>query len=298
MKLIVGSGYLGLRVAAAWRNAGEEVVLLTRSAERAREFTAAGYRGLVADVTDRASLASLPRVESMLYAVGFDRTAGKPMREVYVAGLRNMLDALPATGTLQRWIYISTTGVYGSADGLVTEASECHPTREGGQVCLDAEQQLREHPLGGKCVILRLAGIYGPGRVPNRQALLEGKPIVAAPESRLNLIHVDDAVRAVLAAENCCQPPELYLVSDGNPPLRREYYAEVAHQLGVEPPRLVEPSSVEVSTGAAHASSRSARAHDASAKVISNRKMLEALGVTLQFPTYREGLRQAFAAGD
>ena len=79
--------------------------------------------------------------------------------------MRNVLAALPAeTGRL---IYISTTGVYGPADGdWVDEVTPPDPQREGGRASLAAEQVLAAHPLGQRSVILRLAGIYGPGRVP------------------------------------------------------------------------------------------------------------------------------------
>jgi nucleoside-diphosphate-sugar epimerase len=129
---------------------------------------------------------------------------------------------------------------------------------------------------------LRLAGIYGPGRVPRREALLSGEPLVAA-EGRLNLIHADDAVRVILAAERLARPPRLYTVSDGQPPLRSEYYAEAARLLGAPPSRLVSPPD------------SSATARGGTNKRIANRRMLAELRVELAFPTYREGLRDALA---
>ena len=93
-----------------------------------------------------------------------------PMATVYVDGLQAALDALPtATG---RIIYISSTGVYGQTSGeWVDEESECRPTREGGRVCLAAEGVLASPDLGQRAVVLRLAGIYGPGRIPRRTEL-------------------------------------------------------------------------------------------------------------------------------
>ncbi|MBL8830463.1 MAG: NAD(P)H-binding protein, partial [Planctomycetaceae bacterium] len=114
-KLIVGCGYLGLRVAGRWLAQGDTVYAVTRSSARADEWRGLGIHPLIADVTDPASLRDLPVAETVLFAVGYDRSAGKAIGDVYVDGLRHVLDALPtATG---RVIYISSTGVYGECDG-------------------------------------------------------------------------------------------------------------------------------------------------------------------------------------
>ena len=93
-------------------------------------------------------------------------------------------------------LYISSTGVYGDADGeWVDETTPCRPAREGGKACLAAEQVLAEHPLGKRSVVLRPAGIYGPDRIIRAEALRRGEPIDAPADGYLNLIHVDDLDR-------------------------------------------------------------------------------------------------------
>lgn len=290
MKLVIGCGYLGLRVATAWRHAGHEVAAVTRSTATARQFAAQGFRPVIADVMDPASLRALPEVQTVLYAVGFDRSAGYSRQQVYAAGLSHVLDALyaHAPAVPGKFIYISTTGVYGEIEGDITEQSPCEPQREGGAACLEAEQRLAAHPLGDRRVVLRLAGIYGPGRIPNREAMLAGEPIIAAPDSRLNLIHVDDACQVVLAADALAAPPVLYLVADGNPPWRSEYYAEAARLLGAPPPHLQWPPPQQ------HASqTTTGRTRGESAKIIRNDKLLRDLKVQLAYPDFRAGLRQA-----
>ena len=81
-----------------------------------------------------------------------------------------------------------------------------------------------------RAFVLRLAGIYGPGRIPHRADLAAGRAIAALPEGHLNLIHVDDAAAAVLAVEAAGHPPRLYLVSDGHPVRRADYLAELARR--------------------------------------------------------------------
>ena len=225
-----------------------------------------------------AALPDLPRASCVLYAVGYDRNAGHSMREVYVEGLRSVLEVVPSSA--RRVLYVSSTGVYGQAEGRwVDEQSDCQPTRQGGQVCLEAERLLEGHRLGARSIILRMAGIYGPGRVPRRDELLSGRSIVAPEQGYLNLIHVDDAVRVILAAEKMSHLPNLFLVSDGHPVTRREYCRHLAQLAGASRVRFENPPG------------DSPKAQRASAdKRIRNTRMVEQLQMKLAYPSYREGL--------
>lgn len=282
-KLIFGCGYLGLRVARRWREAGEQVYAVTRSASRAAALQAEGLLPFVADVRDGQSLAQLPVADTVLYAIGFDRAAGGTIREVYVDGLRAVLAALPAeTGKV---IYVSSTGVYSQNDGQwVDESSPCEPTRAGGQACLEAEQLLAAHPLGQRAVVLRMAGLYGPGRIPNLEALRRGEPIAAPQHGFLNLIHIDDAASVVLAAEAQAKPPRLYLVSDGHPVVRRQYYEEVARLAAAPPPHFEPPRVGEPVTARALSDKR-----------IKNERLVRELQVEIKYQSYREGLAAIMA---
>jgi nucleoside-diphosphate-sugar epimerase len=282
-KLVFGCGYLGHRVADRWLAAGETVYVVTRSAARADVLGEQGLTPIVADVIRPATLAGLPIADTVLYAVGYDRTTGESIRKVYVDGLANVLAALPPeTG---RIVYISSTGVYGqTGGGRVDETSECRPVREGGQACLDAERLLAAHPLGQRAITLRLAGIYGPGRIPSRQQLTAGQPLAVPADGCLNLIHVDDAASVVLAAERRAPLPRLYVVSDGQPVERRMYYEELARMLGAQAPRFV----------AAPPGSQ-ALARSATDKRIDNARLLGELAVRLAYPSYRQGLAQVVA---
>ncbi len=296
-KLIFGCGYLGRRVAERWRDMGHDVYVVTRSSERAQALAASGLTPIVADVMTPASLVDLPNAETVLYSVGFDRTAGHSIAEVYVGGLANVLMRLPvSTGRL---IYISSTGVYGATDGeLVDEDSPCRPQRDGGRACLEAEALIdaahasRVGPRDGwwtaRSIVLRMAGIYGPGRIPRQRELLAGEPLDAPQQGFLNLIHVDDAANAALAAERVTSP-QTYNVSDGHPAQRREYYQEVARLIGAPAPRFADsPVDSGVLTPA--------RDRAISDKRVSNARMLRDLLSQLRYPTYREGLAAALAA--
>lgn len=226
--LIVGCGYLGTRVAALWRAAGRRVAALTRSNSAA--LTAHGIEPVTGNVLDPASLRALPPAATVLYAVGMDRTAGKSMRDVYVNGLANVLDALPPCA---RFVYVSSTSVYGQTGGeWVSESSATEPTEESGKVVLEAESLLRARLPGA--IILRFAGIYGPDRLLRKAPVLKGEPLVGDAEKWLNLIHVADGARAVPHAEAHAAPGETYNVSDGTPVPRRDFYTRLAQLLGTE----------------------------------------------------------------
>lgn len=296
-KLIVGCGYLGRRVAARWAKQGDVVHAVTRNAARAAEFLELGYKPIVADVTDPTMLTGLPPISTVLVAVGFDRSTCRSnggnfsIRDVYVDGLRNILDNLKAVEVDRkpRVIYISSTGVYGQADGgWVDEGSSCEPTREGGKACLEAEQLLSRHALGMNAVVLRLAGIYGQNRIPRRRDLERQAPMPIS-DGYLNLVHVDDAADVVLAAETYMLDgklgPETFIVADGNPVRRRVYYAEVARLLGLPEPEFCAPEFCAPET-----SGQSVPARRLGNKRMRTTKMMDLLKPSLNYPSYREGL--------
>ncbi len=277
MKLVVGHGYLGSRVAKLWQSQGDTVFVTTRDPQKVSALEASGLRPVVCDVADPASLVGrLPEVTTVLYAVGFDRSRNQGMREVCVGGLRNVLNAL--SDKTKRVIYISTTGVYGQDDGSwINEDSPCQPSRESGRVFLEAEQALQTHAIGQRAIILRLAGIYGLGRIPSAEDLRAGKAIQASPDAYINLIHVDDAAQVVIAVEAQAKPPRTYLVSDGHPVVRSEFYSEVSSLFRTPPPAFEKPTA-----GADRRGNTSKR--------VSNARLLSEVSVEFKYRTYRDGL--------
>ncbi len=275
-RLIVGCGYLGSRIAQRWRSQGDVVCVLTRSVDHALQFQKQGLRTHVGDILKPETLTDLPAPETVLFAVGHDRSSGASIQSVYVDGFHHLLDALPpSSGPV---LYTSSTGVYAQEDGeWVDEDSMCEPDREGGRACLAAEKMLRAHPRGQDAIILRLAGLYGPGRIPRSVDVVAGKPLPVTGNDYLNLIHVEDAVAVLLAAADQGGLARTYNVSDGSPTNRREYFTALARLLRAPTPRF------EV---AAEWSERKSGTN----KRVSNDRMIRELGVRPIYPTYQEGL--------
>ena len=287
-RLVFGCGYLGARVARLWNKAGDDVFAVTRSDSRQQTLSEEGYSPFLADVTRPETLFNLPQVDTVLIAVGMDRSVYSDIRKVYVEGLKNVLDALPAS--VQHVIYVSSTGVYGNFDGAwIDEEAKAEPKREGGKACLEAEQLLKQSRWGARATILRFAGIYGPARVPTRQQILDKRWDRLSPFGYLNLIQVDDGASIVqLIAHSVDVDPDntdtlaqTFLVSDGQPPLRRDYYDWIADRFGVGPipwePNAVAPLESRAS----------------SSKRISNRKLQQHFSIDFMYPDYRAGLTHA-----
>ena len=282
-RLIFGCGYLGRRAAAAWLANGDEVFALTRSAKNAADLSAVGVEPVVGDVTHPESLASLPDVDTILYSVGFDRNAGPTKREVYVDGLRNAFHAVE--GRCRRFVHISSTSVYGQENGEdIDEASPAEASHESGVICREAEQLVAKcsESSGTQATILRLSGIYGPGRLLSRvEAIREGLKLPGPADSWLNLIHVDDAVSAVVKAASVSDLAPLYLASDDQPVRRRDYYETLARLTNSPAPQF-DPAAV-------------ARHTRGLGKRCRNRFLKEQLEVALQFPTIASGLPHALS---
>jgi nucleoside-diphosphate-sugar epimerase len=271
--LIVGVGYLGREVALRWAGGSNRVVGTTRHQHRFGALEELGIRPVVWDVLDPGA-GQLPSAETVLYCVGFDRSLGVPIHNVYVDGLRATLEQLPPC---RRFIYVSSTGVYGdAAGGWVDESTLPAPTDVAGRACLEAERVLAHaaRQRGMDTVVLRLAGLYGPGRFIGVEALREQRAIEADPDAHLNLIHVEDAATVVTAGRARAEQGGVYLVSDGHPVRRRAFYEYAASLLNSPPPKF------------AHARSRRSRGD----RRISNARMLTELHVKLAFADYRQGL--------
>jgi nucleoside-diphosphate-sugar epimerase len=274
-KLIIGCGYLGRRVAARWLAQGHTVFGMTR--DKPGELHALGIRPIVGDVSEMLDVAGLPPAETVLYAVAPGRKEGQRPDDVWLLGLTHITIALEEWPIRPRFLFISSTSVYGQSKGEeVDESSPTQPREETGAVLVQAEDYLRRRL--PDAVILRLAAIYGPGRLLRSAAILAGEPIVADPDKWLNLIHVDDGADAVLAAEARGRAGAIYNICDGHPVRRREFYTRMAEVLGAPAPRFMPPAPDAL------------LAHETANRRVSNRRMREELQVELRYPHYGDGL--------
>lgn len=280
--LIVGCGYLGLRAGRLAQHAGWQVQATTRS--RFETLAAEGFQPIEFDWNDSRTLDRLPATTHVLIAVAYDRHSRVDRFASQVDGLARLIRHLDKDRPADRSAdvcYISTTGVYHQTGGMwVDETSPTRPSREGGKAHLAAEAKLRSMRSDRPTTTLRLAGIYGPERVPRAADVIAGEPIASPPSGFLNLIHVDDAATAVMNCFGCPMRQPLYVVADDQPVVRREFYRQIARETGSPEPTFVDP---EADSGV--------RFRSETDKRVWNRRVRRDLLPVMKYPTYREGLR-------
>ena len=228
--LLAGCGDLGLRVAQRLQAAGTEVWALRRQPPAPDNSS---IRWLCGDLTRPETLRELPTgITRVVYLPTPDRRDESAYRATFVDGLGHLLDALGG-GSLRRVLLVSSSAVYGDhAGGWVDEETTPAPLGFNGAVLLDAEQALAAHLVPS--VVLRLAGLYGPGRLQLIERLRTGQ--VRVPRVRphwANRIHVDDAAAAIVHLLELVDPLPLYLGVDDTPLPLDVLYDHLAALIGV-----------------------------------------------------------------
>ncbi|MDX1764559.1 MAG: SDR family oxidoreductase [bacterium] len=286
---IVGCGDIGRRVAAIEKGNGSRVTGLARSEESAERLRSAGIEPVGGDLDDPNSLIDLPTGGTVLYYF-----APPPAFGVKDPRMGSFLDSLTTNAVPARVVLISTTGVYGDCQGAwITEEQPPRPGSDRARRRLSAERRLESRAARLKLpyVILRVPGIYGPGRLP-LDRLRRGEPVVREEEAPFtNRIHADDLARVCVAASRQGGSGRVYNVSDGQPSTMTDYFYRVADFLGLpKPPAIsMEAARERLSPGMLSYLMESRR--------LDNRRMREELGIQLVYPDLETGLRAIVESG-
>ena len=283
--LIIGCGYIGLALGRALKALGHEVAGVRRpSAAAAQELEAVGITPILADITVPGALPCPPNTFDVVVNCVAPQGGGvERYRAVYAGGLRNLVDWLSSAPS-RLLVYTSSTGVYGQDDGsVVTESSITEPSTETGCVLVEAEQLLSQaHEQGRvKPIILRLAGIYGPGRGYWLRRLRGGELATRDDENDrlVNMIHQDDVVGAVLAVIERGHPGEIYNVVDDWPVSVREMRMS----------RLFSPLASAAAISTENSPPARGNRPRATNKRVSNSKLKAATGWRPKYPSFEEG---------
>lgn len=274
LSLVLGCGYVGEALATQLRAAGKSVLATSRSATRLDALAnRIGIRGLVFDPVADTPARLLECVESAttinLWCL---LTPQALASEASRARLFAALASLPLTAA----VLSSSTGIYGPVtDAVVNENTPpvLASPREQRLAAIEAEWlRLPE------ARVLRLAGLYGPGRLIGAASLREGVELPGAADAWLNLIHRDDAAALLAAMAAHPSARTIELGSDGSPLRRRDYYTYLASLIDAPPPRFQQDRGGDPG-----------KRIDASSTV-------RRLGFQPRFADFREGLRAAWAA--
>jgi nucleoside-diphosphate-sugar epimerase len=267
--LVIGCGYVGQPLAGVLA-AAHDVYVLSRSATPSD----GDVRAISGDITEAQALKSvLPcEFDVVINTVSSSKGGVEEYSSVYLGGTRNLLSHLQ----FRKYIWTSSTSVYAQTDGsIVTEESAAEPDSPTSRILRETEELV----LGkGQGIVLRLAGIYGPGRGHLFQQYLRGEARIHGEGARwLNMVHRDDAVGAIIAALEKGRPGEIYNAADNEPVAERDFFAWLAQRLKRELPPSVDEAE------------RARRKRGVTNKRVSNRKLREELGYEFTYPTFREG---------
>lgn len=284
--LIAGCGDIGLRVAQRLQAAGRRVTGLVASARGSERLRTAGVAMCRCDL-DRAAPATgcIPDGGSVVYLVP-PPPAGESDSRV-----QRFLDVLGRGVVPRRIVYISTSAVYGDCGGAwIAEDQPLRPTSARGRRRLDAERRLQAWTeiRETRLVILRVPGIYGPGKLPLAR-LRDGLPVLREAEAPwTNRIHADDLAAICVAALTAPDPSGVYNVSDGHPSNMTDYFNRVADAAGLPRPPAVSRAEAEgvLTTGMLSFLQDSRR--------MKNDRLLCELGITLLYPDLEAGLAACF----
>ena len=280
---IIGCGDIGRRVAGLLLAEKTMVSALVRSEEKGLRLAELGIRPIPGDLDNPSSLAHLPIKGTLLFYF-----APPPGGGNVETRMRPFLASIAPGNEPRRIVYMSTSGVYGDCgDAVVTEETPPNPQTARAKRRFDAETVLgafgRERQVD--VVILRVTGIYGPGRLPVTQ-LASGQPLL---DERLcpptNRIHSEDLARVCVAAAEKAENGDIFNVSDGQVGNMTQYFNAVADLLGYPRPRQV---SMEE---ARQVMSPLMLSYISETRRMDNSKMLRKLGIKLLYPTLAEGLR-------
>lgn len=230
--LLAGCGDLGMRVAQRLLARGDAVWALRRRPLPQRGHDIVWVRG---DLTRPDSLGQLPGgITRLVYLPTPDRRDEAAYRAVFVDGLRHLLAALDGQ-RLRRLLFVSSSAVYGDHGGeWVDETTPPAPPGFDGRLLLQAEQWLAVQ--SPSSVVLRLAGLYGPGRLQWFERLRNGQAKVPRVQPHwANRIHVDDAAAAIVHLLNLPEARSLYLGVDDTPLPLDVLYDHLSGLLGVPP---------------------------------------------------------------
>lgn len=282
--VILGCGYIGIELGRQLQD--ERVVGVRRSAAGIDAIEAAGFEAVQADLTDPDALATVPDAETLVFAASSGGRGAEAAREIYVDAQQTALDHFATrSDSPDRYIYTSSTGVYGDHDGdWVDESTAIEPTTEKTTVLAEAERVALESAadLGIDGTVARLAGLYGPDRY-RLHRYIDG-PVT---EGYLNMVHQEDVAGAIrhLLSEDLARD-EVVLVVDDEPVSKWEFADWLAEECGVDaPPKRTKEERLDDDD-----ISEAGKRRVLTSKRCDNSKLRD-LGCEFEYPTFREGYR-------
>ena len=184
--------------------------------------------------------------------------------EFYVRHMQVLMEKARQSG-VDKLIFISTSAVYGESERTVFEYSELDPVTQSAQAHTQIEQYA-QNLFGEHLCVMRLSGLIGPDRHPIRT--LAGKSNLTNPHRRVNLVHLDDVIKALATVIEKQRYGHCFHLCAEEHPTRQEYYRFAAQSKSLTPPEFVEEEG-----------------NTSEGKILDCRFTLETLGIELSYPS-------------
>ncbi len=294
--LILGCGYLGLQLAQSARARGWEVKAVSRSQDALAEAAAAGastFCGLVESSDWHAFAGSDIGIAINCASAGGGGLAG--YERSYVRGNRSMGEWASRCDFAGAAFYTSSVSVYPDADGAwIDESNQLPPTTERGRLVQESEAVFRTGFAGRRAFVLRLAGLYGPGRHLLLDSARSGPASLPGwGDYFLNLIRIEDVVSAIWSCHGAASALPLggtFNVVDDAPALKADMVAWLAQRFG-------HPAPVFTGVAGGVSSRRLGEDGRPANRRISNRRLRSSTGWSPRFATFREGFADLASFG-
>lgn len=286
--LILGCGYVGFAVMDALLARGASVTVLTRNADKAQQAEGRADKVLVGDLdSDFWHDQVNPRQDFVLNCVSSAGGGMDGYRKSYIDGMRSIVQ-WAQQASVGTFAYTSATSVYPQSDGqLVGEDDVPAGLSASGALLREAEAIVESNHCWRRAFILRLGAIYGPTRHHLLDALKRGETTFAGEgDFILNYIHRDDITSAIMAAFASGHGGGVFNVVDGAYPTKRDVVEWLAEQIGAPKPSFDPDAATR--RGAARANPQGQLPN----RRVSNARLRETLGLSLQYPDYRAGYKK------
>lgn len=237
--LLAGAGDLCRRTARVLAGSGMDIYGVRRNPPPATMDP--GITWIAADLTCLQRAVLPEGITHVLFAPTPDRRTAQAYQDVFLTALTRLLEQLDLD-RLQRFLFVSSSAVYGANTDWITERTPTVPEGFNGKILLEAERHLQTQ-LPDKSVRLRLSGLYGPGRIGLLKRLQDGNVTVPGTGSQwANRIHIDDAARACAHLLTLTKTMPCYIGTDSQPYQIGELYRALAAMLNAPSPKAAEQS--------------------------------------------------------
>jgi nucleoside-diphosphate-sugar epimerase len=293
--LIVGCGFLGTRIAKRLIERGDVVYATSMTQQGARRLAPLQVRPLIVDVMSPLTLSALRNIggsepiDAYYLVPPGGRKQHRAPRDVAIDGMNNLLRAIGVL-PVRRAVLASTTAVFDhSGDQTIDADTPADPQSPRARLLYEGEQQWLA--AGEQFHVVRLAGLYGPGRVVGERALRDSAPMVGRPDALINLIHVDDAADLLVAVAQSDAAARIELGCDGHPVERLDYYRYLAKLTGLSEPIVLDDEQAQAILGVS-----AERLKRTASKRCGNEPTCRRTGWSPRYVDYRAGLDHALGS--